>query len=139
MLLVLWFGSGTTEAFRSVLLSFGMGVGGLGGLPFIPSGCSGSSISSVKGSVFSRALSSLVEQPEPTRRQRYSSGETGEKRRGEGTDAFPNTRVGQLPLEVGAIIALRPVSCMASSSDLLPSREGLKSDCADFAGPTGTF
>lgn len=56
-----------------------------------------------------------------------------------GTDAFPITRVGQLPPEVGAIIALRPVSCMASSSDLLPSREGLKSDCADFAGPTGTF
>lgn len=58
-------------------------------LPFIPSGCSGSSISSVMGSVFSQALSSLVEHPTQTRSYCYSpgegweSGKTGnEKKRG---------------------------------------------------------
>ena len=54
-------------------------------LPFIPSGCSGSSISSVMGSVFSQALSSLVEHPAQTRSHGYSpgeeSGKTGNKRR----------------------------------------------------------
>lgn len=45
-------------------------------LPFIPAGCSGSSISSVTGSVFSKALSSLVEHPAPTRSHCYSPGET---------------------------------------------------------------
>ena len=44
-------------------------------LPFIPSGCSGSSISSVMGSVFSQALSSLVEHPTQTRSYCYSPGE----------------------------------------------------------------
>lgn len=36
-------------------------------LPCVPSGCSGSSISSVTGSVFSSALSSLAEHPAPSR------------------------------------------------------------------------
>lgn len=44
-------------------------------LPFIPSGYSGSSISSVIGSVFSKALSSLVEQPAQTKSHCYSPGE----------------------------------------------------------------
>lgn len=60
-------------------------------LPFIPSGCSGSSISSVMGSVFSRALSSLVEHPASTRSHGYSWWELtiskGRKRRGEGQAA----------------------------------------------------
>lgn len=45
-------------------------------LPVTPSGCSGSSISSVTGSVFSRALASLVEHPAPIRRHSHSHGES---------------------------------------------------------------
>lgn len=68
-------------------LFWGWGVGeGWRVLPLIPSGCSGSSISSVKGSVFSRALSSLVEQPEPIRSLCDSSVKTGKERRGRGNN-----------------------------------------------------
>lgn len=127
------------KLFTLVLFCSFLGCVCVGELPFIPSGCSGSSISSVKGSVFSRALSSLVEQPEPSRRQCYSSGETGKKRRGRGSRCLSHHKGGAAPSGGGAIVALRPVSCMTSSSALLPGRELLKSDCAIFTEPRGTF
>lgn len=121
-------------------------------LPFIPAGCSGSSISSVTGSVFSKALSSLVEHPAPTRSHCYSPGETWESGKAGKEGKRRRSRVSyhswktQLPQKAKLAFPGQAPSKALPTSDLrdceVPAVAGRASQLADlatFAEPRGSF